>query len=739
MSKVTLPYIPAPFEDEVLGSWLSRCAILSGAGAWKATLVESGLDRKLQSPTFNLVDFSPQFDTLLHNLGTEYEQALLDLTTATFWCTFSGHHDIKIPGTKNMPMPTTSRGHPCSKISGMNLSFSLRSGLKPWYCPICIGEDFRREGETYWRKSHQIPTILYCPHHWIPLQNRCPSCGAINGRKGKGILPTPALRCQCGFDLRTASKVNAPVAASYKRLCNLSKESLILANSCWSASSLRKLISSKADEFTSSHSVTLPRAIQDQFPGCIIVNKKITLAPEGVNRKTCVFNFADRCSAPNTALLLALLDIPLAEAIESSQTFEPHHKEEFGVRAISKQTSEINVHYARLKFTDRASVGDRSALHNFYYWYLRIHDESWLKHEVEKYFQGTHNQARLPSIVEDRELILSKSQRKNFKYSSIHRKYECLRARVRDREWLDSLKEVHRPQRRRTRNSLFEARTLELSAHLAKMLSDEVKPLRITIGDLANRCGITYSQAMLRINADDKLRHTFREANRTKNERLLVWAANELEKEGTFLTTSLIFKRAGLPSTTDTLKLVRKLVEDAHSRLIVSPVSMKTKKNNAMKHELTLALPSNRSKYPSDISQDQFEQIRDRLEGARKRTCPKTYHSYDIFCAILYVLETDCSWRAIPKDFPPSAMVKHHFYNWNTTLAPNDQSLLEHTVAKSKKGKSVKQWKELLNNLQHRGRKNSRSWKASRPTDRSFPFSPLEANEPNIKKFEGSN
>ena len=55
--------------------------------------------------------------------------------------------------------------------------------------------------------------------------------------------------------------------------------------------------------------------------------------------------------------------------------------------------------------------------------------------------------------------------------------------------------------------------------------------------------------------------------------------------------------------------------------------------------------------YPSDISREQFARIQPLLEGARKKTKPRTVDLYDVFCGILYTLRTGCQWRALPSDF----------------------------------------------------------------------------------------
>ena len=71
-----------------------------------------------------------------------------------------------------------------------------------------------------------------------------------------------------------------------------------------------------------------------------------------------------------------------------------------------------------------------------------------------------------------------------------------------------------------------------------------------------------------------------------------------------------------------------------------------------------------RKEYPSDITREQFELIREDLEGAKKKTHPRKYELYDIFCAILYLLKEGCSWRAIPHDYPGWQNVRYHYDIW---------------------------------------------------------------------------
>ena len=87
-------------------------------------------------------------------------------------------------------------------------------------------------------------------------------------------------------------------------------------------------------------------------------------------------------------------------------------------------------------------------------------------------------------------------------------------------------------------------------------------------------------------------------------------------------------------------------------------------------------------KYPSDTSREQFEIIKPLLEGARKKTKPRTVDLYEVWCAVLYLLRTGCQWRALPSDFPKWRTVHSYFAQWSQ---PDTQgvSLLQQALKKS--------------------------------------------------------
>ena len=90
-----------------------------------------------------------------------------------------------------------------------------------------------------------------------------------------------------------------------------------------------------------------------------------------------------------------------------------------------------------------------------------------------------------------------------------------------------------------------------------------------------------------------------------------------------------------------------------------------------------------RKKYGSDISREQFEPIRQSLEGLKKRTKPRKVDLYEVFCALLYVLKSGCQWRMLPVDFPKWRTVYSYHEQWCKQSSDTGVSLLESILQKS--------------------------------------------------------
>lgn len=77
-----------------------------------------------------------------------------------------------------------------------------------------------------------------------------------------------------------------------------------------------------------------------------------------------------------------------------------------------------------------------------------------------------------------------------------------------------------------------------------------------------------------------------------------------------------------------------------------------------------------RVSFVTDVSRFEFEKVRFLLDSARKTTRPKIHDTYDVLCAVLYVVRNDVSWRNLPECFPPWRSVHHHFIQWTSPNGP---------------------------------------------------------------------
>lgn len=88
--------------------------------------------------------------------------------------------------------------------------------------------------------------------------------------------------------------------------------------------------------------------------------------------------------------------------------------------------------------------------------------------------------------------------------------------------------------------------------------------------------------------------------------------------------------------------------------------------------------------YPSDISREKFEIIREDLEKAKRKTRPRKTDLYDIFCAIMYIIKGGIQWRMLPSDFPNWKLVYYYFTVWSEK-DDNNVSLLDKVLKKINK------------------------------------------------------
>ena len=84
-----------------------------------------------------------------------------------------------------------------------------------------------------------------------------------------------------------------------------------------------------------------------------------------------------------------------------------------------------------------------------------------------------------------------------------------------------------------------------------------------------------------------------------------------------------------------------------------------------------------RESYPSDLTDEQWEEIAPLYTGMRNCTWSKR----ELTDAVLYLVDSGCKWRQLPHDFPPYSTV-HSFYR-RARISGLWDKILEHLVKKT--------------------------------------------------------
>jgi putative transposase len=86
-----------------------------------------------------------------------------------------------------------------------------------------------------------------------------------------------------------------------------------------------------------------------------------------------------------------------------------------------------------------------------------------------------------------------------------------------------------------------------------------------------------------------------------------------------------------------------------------------------------------RQPYPSDLTDAQWEQLKDLIPSPKDGPQEPKYERREIVNAMLYQKRTGCQWRYLPHDLPPWSIVKHYYYQWQ------DNGTFQHILDKLRK------------------------------------------------------
>jgi len=68
--------------------------------------------------------------------------------------------------------------------------------------------------------------------------------------------------------------------------------------------------------------------------------------------------------------------------------------------------------------------------------------------------------------------------------------------------------------------------------------------------------------------------------------------------------------------------------------------------------------------YATDLTDEEWLVFEPHLPIAYRQGRPRKWKLRTIMNALMYMVRNGCTWRMIPKDFPPMTTVQHYFYSW---------------------------------------------------------------------------
>jgi len=149
-------YFPRPYPNELVGSLLLRASLHHGVSI-------NQLARRLSQNIRTRLPLLAMSGLREISLASDIDalQLLWDHTPFPYVTAYMSSADTQ-------RMAQAILGHNSDDIRPFKASTWL-DPLAPRYCVQCVIEDQQHFGETYWHREHNLPFVVVCPHHNLPL------------------------------------------------------------------------------------------------------------------------------------------------------------------------------------------------------------------------------------------------------------------------------------------------------------------------------------------------------------------------------------------------------------------------------------------------------------------------------------------------------------------------------------------------------------------------------------------
>jgi hypothetical protein len=156
--------LPTPHPEELLYSVLARYRDRMRFPSEKTVLERVFGSRTMTAP----VELTGRIDAMVAGLPPDHPLAADSLlrrhTTLPYYAPFLGAgrlHDV-------VQRLRTGTAQGAAEALGLRAS-TVVSPTHLQFCKVCREADLESNGEPYWRRAHQLPGVLLCPEHSVPL------------------------------------------------------------------------------------------------------------------------------------------------------------------------------------------------------------------------------------------------------------------------------------------------------------------------------------------------------------------------------------------------------------------------------------------------------------------------------------------------------------------------------------------------------------------------------------------
>ena len=184
-----IPIRPKPREDEILSSWLIRCAIANGSDpeGWGGGIWD---EYRIWTRDFDRSLPKPKAAFLCRAMGISCSE-IASMTLEPIILRIINSKTLNPNTAWPWVIPTGIRNR--SKFNGLH------------FCPDCLKEE-----DPYFRKQWRLSWNTACPVHKRILHLRCPQCHTVFSPHLVDYTDTDIGKCQkCGFDLRDIASEKA--------------------------------------------------------------------------------------------------------------------------------------------------------------------------------------------------------------------------------------------------------------------------------------------------------------------------------------------------------------------------------------------------------------------------------------------------------------------------------------------------------------------------------------------------